>query len=93
MPKKVADEIESFEEFLPKTKAKIPTRPKIKGVEPPATGTTKAGDELEGRCMKCSAQRPFIVKEFKDMRGGTRMAKGSCTICGTTICKILGKGK
>ncbi len=46
---------------------------------------------VEGRCMRCKAQ-----KEMKDMqiattsRGGF-MAKGKCVDCGCGMCKILSK--
>lgn len=49
------------------------------------------GSELEGRCMKCKLQRPFAVDEVSTLKNGARMAKGKCSICSTTICKMLKK--
>jgi len=46
---------------------------------------------VEGRCMKCKTQR--AMKEAKEvkMKTGMRAAKGSCSVCGTGMYKILGK--
>lgn len=53
----------------------------------------RVGQEFEGRCMKCKMQRPFTALEVNQMKNGTSMAKGTCEVCGTTICRMLGKDK
>lgn len=53
----------------------------------------RVGQEFEGRCMKCKQQRPFTADVINKMKNGTSMAKGTCGICGTTICRMLGKDK
>jgi hypothetical protein len=50
-------------------------------------------ETMEGRCMRCKQQREFVVQEKKEMKNGTSMAKGPCSICGTTVCRMLGKTK
>jgi hypothetical protein len=44
----------------------------------------------EAYCVKCKAKREFegdVVVNDK----GTKMAKGKCHVCGTTLNRILGK--
>jgi hypothetical protein len=43
--------------------------------------------------MKCRAQRE--IKDGKETvtKNNMRMLKGKCPVCGTTVCKILGKAK
>ena len=46
---------------------------------------------IEGRCMKCKAQRDMKgVKITKTKRGGF-MAKGKCEKCDCGMCKIMSK--
>jgi len=50
--------------------------------------------EYDGYCMKCKKtvnilDATVVITESK--RGKTRMAKGQCPKCSTTVCKILGK--
>ena len=46
---------------------------------------------IEGRCMKCKQQREMKdVQMTRTSRGGY-MAKGKCSVCGTTICRIMSK--
>ena len=46
---------------------------------------------VEGRCMKCKEQ--VQIKDGKETKTsrGTRMLKGKCPACGTTVCRMLGK--
>ena len=46
---------------------------------------------VEGRCMKCKEQ--VEIKDGKETTTsrGTRMMKGKCPACGTTVCRMLGK--
>lgn len=41
--------------------------------------------------MKCKQKRE--IKNEKETRNkrGLKMAKGQCSVCGTNVCKILGK--
>jgi hypothetical protein len=44
---------------------------------------------MEGRCMKCKENKEMKdVKMTMTSRGGY-MAKGSCSVCGTGMCKIM----
>ena len=44
-----------------------------------------------GYCMKCKKKREMQnIQEVKNKKG-LRMAKGSCPICNTNMCRILGK--
>lgn len=46
---------------------------------------------MEAYCVKCKAKREMQNgKESKTVKG-TRMMKGKCPECGTTMCRILGK--
>lgn len=46
---------------------------------------------VEGRCMKCKAQVEIASGVETKTSKGTRMLKGKCPTCGTTVCRILGK--
>lgn len=46
----------------------------------------------EGYCVKCKAKRE-ITGEISVNAKGTRMAKGKCPECGTTVARILPKAK
>jgi len=45
----------------------------------------------DGYCVKC--KKTVTMKDEKETKTkrGTRMAKGKCPDCGTTVCRILGK--
>ena len=45
---------------------------------------------MEGRCMKCQKQVP-ISNGKQVSSGGTQMIRGSCSKCGTTVCRITGR--
>lgn len=49
-------------------------------------------ETYQGRCMKCKEQREF-EGEISTLKNGAQMAKGKCPVCGTTVCRILGKPK
>jgi hypothetical protein len=49
----------------------------------------KKADTYEGYCVKCKEKRNFEGKVSDN--GKSRMAKGDCPECGTTVCRILGK--
>jgi len=46
---------------------------------------------VEGYCMKC--KKKVEMEEVKEMltKKGTKMARGKCPFCGTTVCRMLGK--
>ncbi len=54
---------------------------------------TKHMDKVKGRCMKCKDQREMKEASEVTMKSGMRAAKGSCSVCGTGMYKILGKAK
>lgn len=43
-------------------------------------------------CVKCKEKRDFTGDVSLTVKG-TRMAKGTCPVCGTTVTRILGKAK
>lgn len=43
-------------------------------------------------CVKCKEKRDF-TGEVSLTTKGTRMAKGKCPVCDTTVTRILGKAK
>ncbi|MDA9912959.1 DUF5679 domain-containing protein [Candidatus Nanopelagicales bacterium] len=46
----------------------------------------------EAYCVKCKAKRDFTGEVSVNAKG-TRMAKGKCPECNTTVTRILGKAK
>jgi hypothetical protein len=48
---------------------------------------------MNGRCMKCKADREMKDMKEVTMKNGMRAAKGICVKCGTKMFKILGKAK
>jgi hypothetical protein len=58
----------------------------------PATKEDRVAEKYSGEayCVKCKEKRQFegdVVVNDK----GTKMAKGKCSVCGTTLNRILGK--
>jgi Domain of unknown function (DUF5679) len=58
----------------------------------PVTKEDRVAEKYSGEayCVKCKAKREFegdVVVNDK----GTKMAKGKCHVCGTTLNRILGK--
>lgn len=43
---------------------------------------------MEGYCMKCKAKREIENPKEITTKNGRPMTKGTCAVCGTTICKI-----
>ena len=43
-------------------------------------------------CVKCKEKRDFTGEVSLNAKG-TRMAKGKCPVCDTTVTRILGKKK
>jgi len=48
---------------------------------------------MEGRCMRCKANKEMKDVEESTMKNGGTMAKGKCVECDCPMCKILGKKK
>ncbi len=46
---------------------------------------------MEGRCMKCKSQMAMKDVQMTQTSRGGFMAKGKCSSCGTTVCKICSK--
>ncbi len=44
-----------------------------------------------GRCMKCKTEREMKDVKEVTMKNGMKAAKGKCSVCGTTMFKIIGK--
>ncbi len=44
----------------------------------------------EAYCVKCKEKRAFDGEVVVNAKG-TKMAKGKCSVCGTTLNRILGK--
>lgn len=45
---------------------------------------------VEGYCVKCKAKREMKDVKMTTTSRGTKMAKGKCPKCGTTVCRIGG---
>lgn len=45
----------------------------------------------EGYCVKCKKTVTMKDDKVVKTKRGTNMAKGKCCVCGTTVCRILGK--
>lgn len=48
--------------------------------------------QYNGYCVKCKEKRDF-EGEVNVSKSGMNMAKGPCPVCGTVVCRILGKAK
>jgi len=46
---------------------------------------------IEGRCMKCKAQKPMKDAQMTMTSRGGYMAKGKCSACGCGMCRIMSK--
>ena len=46
---------------------------------------------IEGRCMKCKAQKPMKDAQMTITSRGGHMAKGKCSECGCGMCRIMSK--
>lgn len=47
---------------------------------------------MEGYCVKCKAKVEMQNPEETTTKRGTKMMKGKCPTCGTTVCRIVGGG-
>lgn len=46
---------------------------------------------IEGRCMKCKENREMKDVEITMTSRGGYMAKGKCSVCGTSMARIMSK--
>ena len=46
---------------------------------------------IEGRCMRCKAQKPMKDVQMTITSRGGYMAKGKCAECGCGMCRIMSK--
>lgn len=73
---------------IKKTTAKKADAPvAVATIEPGPTGEKGTWN---GYCVKCKEKQDFDG-EIHNTKTGGRMAKGKCDVCGTTICRIMGK--
>ena len=58
----------------------------------PVTKEDRVAEKYTGEayCVKCKAKRDFEGEVVVNDKG-TKMAKGKCHVCGTTLNRILGK--
>jgi hypothetical protein len=75
---------------MPAVKKKV-KKPAPVAAAPVATTTSESGSH-NGYCVKCKEKRDF-QGEVAVSKTGMNMAKGKCPVCGTTVCRILGKAK
>ena len=45
--------------------------------------------EFEGYCVKCRTKRTIKNGKISTSAKGTRMVKGTCPVCGTTVTRFL----
>lgn len=49
-------------------------------------------EQFNGYCVKCKEKRDVTAPvEVTVTKSGRNMAKGKCPVCGTTVCRMLGK--
>jgi hypothetical protein len=84
-----------------KLKAKATGTAKTAGKKPGVVTSTaaavpnaKTGETgtYNGYCVKCKEKRDF-KGAVEISKSGMNMAKGKCPVCGTTVCRIMGKAK
>ncbi len=46
-----------------------------------------------GYCVKCKSKKEMKDEQEVTFKNGRRAMKGKCPVCGTTMCRILGKAK
>jgi len=44
-------------------------------------------------CLRCKEKREMKDEKEVTTKNNRRMLKGICAVCGTTVCKFLGKSK
>lgn len=46
---------------------------------------------MDGYCVKCKTKREIKDATESKTSRGVKMLKGKCGICGTTVCRMMGK--
>jgi len=46
---------------------------------------------MDGYCVKCREKREMKDTREETLKNGRLAMKGKCTVCGTSMCRILGK--
>lgn len=46
---------------------------------------------MEGRCMKCKTNREMKDVRIEQTARGGYMARGTCSVCGTKMAKMMSK--
>ena len=44
-----------------------------------------------GYCVKCKKKNEILDGKESKTKKGTRILKGKCIVCGTKMCRMLGK--
>jgi hypothetical protein len=52
-----------------------------------------ADEKYESYCLKCKSKQLMKDAEKTVLKNGANAVKGKCTVCGTTVMKILPKDK
>lgn len=52
-----------------------------------------ADEKYESYCLKCKSKQLIKDAEKTVLKNGANAVKGKCTVCGTTVMKILPKDK
>jgi len=46
---------------------------------------------MEAYCVKCKSKREMKDTTEETLKNGRQAMKGKCSVCGTKMCRILGK--
>jgi len=46
---------------------------------------------MEAYCVKCKQKKEMTDAKEEVLKNGRRAMKGKCPVCGTVMCRILGK--
>jgi len=49
------------------------------------------GGNVEAYCVKCRKKVDMSNGKEETLKNGRRAMKGKCPVCGTNLCRILGK--
>ena len=49
------------------------------------------GEGMQAYCVKCRTKRRMLDRRLEVSRAGREVAKGTCPVCGTTMCRLLGR--
>lgn len=46
---------------------------------------------MQAYCVKCRTKRRMLDRRLEVSRAGREVAKGTCPVCGTRMCRLLGR--